>query len=263
MKISRTQIIATLGPASNTEEIISKMIDHNMDVVRLNFSWGTYEEHEDFINKVRSVSSGRGTVTPIIQDLSGPRVQSDEGHHFGGGSIITDKDKKDIEFGINLNIEYVAMSYIGNANDIIELRGILDDAGSSSKIIAKIERVEAVENIDEILEVADGIMIARGDLGNAIPIEKVPFVQHDLIKKCNSAHKPVIVATEMMSSMIEKCIPSRADVTDVANAVLSGADAVMLSNETAVGEYPVEVVKIMEKILVEAEAHLKSDYINL
>jgi len=263
MKISRTQIVATLGPVSNTEEIISKMIDHNLDVVRLNFSWGEYEEHEEFIRKVRGVASARGAVIPIIQDLSGPRVQEGDGHHFGGGSVITDKDKKDIAFGVNLNIEYVAMSYIGNANDVKELRNILDEAGSTSKIIAKIERVEAVENIDEILEVADAIMIARGDLGNAIPIEKVPFVQYELIKKCNKAKKPVIVATEMMSSMIEDERPSRADVTDVANAVLSGADAVMLSNETAVGKYPVEVIKFMEKILVEAEGHVKSNYTNL
>ena len=263
MKISRTQIIATLGPASNTEEVISKMLDHHMDVVRLNFSWGTYDEHEDFINKARSVSGGRGTVTPIIQDLSGPRVQDSDGHHFGGGSVITEKDKADIIFGVNLNIEYVAMSYVGNADDVKELRNILDGVGSTSKIIAKIERVEAVENIDEIIKVADAIMIARGDLGEAIPIEKLPFVQHDLIKKCNKAGKMVIVATEMMSSMTGKDVPSRADVTDVANAVLSGADAVMLSNETAVGKYPVKVIEVMEKILVEAEGHVKSEYINL
>lgn len=263
MKISRTQIIATLGPTSNTEDIISNMIDHNMDVVRLNFSWGTYDEHEDFITKVRSVSSSRGAVIPIIQDLSGPRVQNSEGHHFAGGSVITEKDKADIIFGINLNIEYVAMSYVGKAEDIKELRNVLDGVGSTSKIIAKIERAEAVDNIDEIINIADAIMIARGDLGNAIPMEKVPFVQHDIIKKCNEAMKPVIVATEIMSSMVEKEIPSRADVTDVANAVLSGADALMLSNETAVGKNPVKVIETMEKILIEAEGHIKSYYINL
>lgn len=263
MKISRTQIVATLGPSSSTEEIISDMIDHKMDVVRLNFSWGTYDEHSDFINKVRSVSSSRGTLIPIIQDLSGPRVQEGDGHHFGGGSVITEKDKEDIIFGVNFNLEYVAMSYIGNAHDIKELREILDGVGSTSKIIAKIERIEAVNNIDEILEVADAIMIARGDLGEAIPIEKVPFVQYDLIKKSNKAKKPVIVATEMMSSMIENERPSRADVTDVANAVLSGADAVMLSNETAVGKHPVKVIETMEKILVESEGHVKSNYTNL
>ena len=263
MKISRTQIVATLGPASSAEETISQMIDHNMDVVRLNFSWGTYEEHEDFITKVRGVASSRGTVIPIIQDLSGPRVQDGAGHHFGGGSVITKKDKEDIVFGVNLNIEYVAMSYVGNADDIKELREILDGVGSTSKIIAKIERVEAVNNIDEILKVADAIMIARGDLGDAIPIEKVPFVQFDLIKKCNKARKTVIVATEMMSSMIENERPSRADVTDVANAVLTGADAVMLSNETAVGKHPVKVIETMERILVEAEDHVKSEYTNL
>jgi pyruvate kinase len=177
--------------------------------------------------------------------------------------VITEKDKADIIFGVNLNIEYVAMSYVGNADDVKELRNILDGVGSTSKIIAKIERVEAVENIDEIIKVADAIMIARGDLGEAIPIEKLPFVQHDLIKKCNKAGKMVIVATEMMSSMTGKDVPSRADVTDVANAVLSGADAVMLSNETAVGKYPVKVIEVMEKILVEAEGHVKSEYINL
>ena len=263
MKISRTQIIATLGPASNTEEVISRMIDHNMDIVRLNFSWGTHEEHEDLIFKVRSVSGSRGIVVPIIQDLSGPRIQDGSDHHFGGGSVITEKDKADIIFGVNLNIEYFAMSYVGSASDIVELRSILDRAGSTSKIIAKIERIEALDDIDEIIKVSDAIMIARGDLGKSIPIEKIPFVQHGLIKKCNESKRMVIVATEMMSSMIDNDVPSRADVTDVANAVLSGADAVMLSNETAVGKNPVVVIETMEKILVEAEGHVKSEYINL
>lgn len=258
MNNSRTQIIATIGPASKEEAILESMMASCMDVVRLNFSWGTHEEHAHLIQLVRVVAQRLGRRIPIIADLSGPRVQQGDGHMFGGSegeSVITEKDRKDLEFVLGLDVEYVAMSYVGSAQDIVDLKKIIRLHKGRAKVVAKIERVDALENLKSIIKQSDAVMIARGDLGDAIAIEKVPFVQDRIIKQCNRLKKPVIVATEMMPSMIKGTRPSRSDVTDVAYAVLLGADAVMLSNETAIGDHPVEVVTMMEQVVQEAEKH--------
>lgn len=257
MKRSRAQIIATIGPASKDVAILSQMINHQMDVARLNFSWGTYEEHAKYIRNIRQAAEINKRKIPIIQDLSGPRIKKEQGHGFDETAVkvITDKDLRDLEFGIAQDMEYVAMSYVGGKEDIIQLREKMRETGRIIPIIAKIERKKALDNLDEIISAADAIMVARGDLGDSIPIEQVPFVQKDIIQRSRKARKPVIVATQMLVSMVDNPEPTRAEVTDVSIAISEGSDAVMLSEETAKGEYPVETVAIMEKIVLEAEKH--------
>jgi pyruvate kinase len=258
-KHSRSQIVATLGPSSRSREVIKSMLEHQMDVVRLNFSHGTYEDHGEYINATREISRSLDRHIPIIQDLSGPRVDGATGHHFGGESdksIVTEKDLKDLAFGVESAVDYVAMSYIGSAVDVLEIKEKIKKLGASIPVISKIERQSAVQNIDSIIRESNAIMIARGDLGQAIPIERIPFVEHMIIQKCKSAGKPVIVATEMLFSMVSNPRPTRAEVTDVAYAILSGADAVMLSDETARGKYPLQSIKVMERIVLEAESHI-------
>jgi len=170
---------------------------------------------------------------------------------------LTDKDLEDLDFIIEQKLDWVALSYVRNVKDLIILRNKLEEKKSKTKIIAKIEKPEAVENIRDIIVESDGIMVARGDLGVELPIEKVPLIQKQIIKKCLHRAKPVIVATQMMESMIERTKPNRSEITDVANAVLEGADAVMLSGETATGAHPTLVVETMVKIIEEVE---KTDY---
>lgn len=252
MQKSRAQIVATLGPASADKEIIEKLVEAGVDVVRLNFSWGTYEEHTGYIAKVREL----GKNIPIIQDLSGPRETTDAGHQFSRNlPSFTDKDRRDLEFGISQGVEYVALSYVGRAEDVTSLKQVIAELGGEAKVIAKIERDEALADFDRILETSDAIMIARGDLGLEVPVEEIPWYEKEIIKKCREAKKPVIVATQMMISMIEKSEPTRAEVTDVFFAIENGADAVMLSDETAAGKYPVEAVKAMEQAVNGAEGH--------
>ena len=169
---------------------------------------------------------------------------------------LTDKDKEDIRFGIKQGFDFIAASFVRTADCIREIKAMLDEQGSSMKVIAKIENAEGIENLDAIIEEADGIMVARGDMGVEIPAQEVPYIQKMIIEKCNVACKPVITATQMLDSMIRNPRPTRAEVTDVANAVYDGTDAVMLSGETAMGKYPVEALSMMASIVEETEKHL-------
>ena len=261
---SAAQIVATLSPQSATPELLDKLISHQMDVVRLNFSFGTHEEYAEIIRNVRSASARAGRHVPIIQDLSGPREESEDGHFMSTEAlaVLTEKDRADTNFGLLHDVDYIALSYVGTARDVKELRGYLKGLGSSIPIISKIERKEALENIDAIIEASDAIMIARGDLGQAIPIEDVPAAQEEIIRLCNRAAKPVITATEMLLSMAEKTRPTRAEVADVSTAILQGSDAVMLSEETARGQHPALVVETMERIVKAAEIRSSRTQIN-
>ena len=256
--------MATIGPATKDKKVIREMIDQGMSIVRLNFSFGTHDEHALYIKNIREMAGEASRKILIIQDLSGPRIQEDSRHKFNDEAekIITAKDLADLKFGIEQGVDYVAMSYVGSALDIEALREEIRKSGKTIPIIAKIERTIALRNIDEIIETADAIMIARGDLGNEVPFEQIPFIQKEIVDKCKKAGKSVIVATQMMTSMVDNASPTRAEVTDIVYAILGGADAVMLSEESAIGKYPLQAVTMMEKVIMEAQKHLKNIKIN-
>jgi pyruvate kinase len=339
--LKKTKIVATIGPATESEEMLTKLASAGLNVGRLNFSHGDFEEHQKRVDTIRKVSSKLGTPLAILQDLAGPKIRiGDFGTESGrvtlvpgkfftlttdkldkgdenrvhvnypelhnelkkggfvmlddgkkklevveikgkeikckvlvGGdtkgrrgvnlpgaylkiSSITDKDKKDLQFGIKNKVDFMALSFVRKPEDVAELRDMLKKAKCEAAIISKIETPEAVENIDAIIELSDGIMIARGDLAIEVPAEDVPLIQKMIIKKCNAAGKPVITATQMLESMIKLPVPTRAEVSDVANAMLDGTDAVMLSEETTLGEYPVEAVGVMTRIARRIEGDL-------
>jgi len=338
-KFRRTKIICTLGPAVSTVEKLVELIKAGMDVARLNFSHGDYEEHSKFIKLVREASEITGKSIPIIQDLQGPKIRvgklktepielktgglvfltaeqiegdteiipiqydyltddlkpgniillddgmielkvleikgnkvkcevvdggvlkSHKGVNLPGVSVripsLTEKDIEDLKFGLKNGVDYVALSFVRKKDDIIDLRRKMEKFGKVVPIIAKIEKLEAVKSIDDIIEIADAIMVARGDLGVELPTEDVPPLQKMLIKKANKAGKPVITATQMLESMVSNPRPTRAEATDVANAVLDGTDAVMLSSETSIGEFPIEAVKVMDRIIRTIETQYK------
>jgi pyruvate kinase len=261
---TRAQIVATIGPPSADVDLIKKMIEAGMDVARINFSHANHEDNGRHIDHIREAAASLGREIPIIQDLSGPRGKTDDGHAFDSEkSILTEKDLADLDFGVSKSVSYIAQSYVGNAAHILQLKEELKKRGASIPVIAKIERAEAVQSIDEIIVAADAIMVARGDLGFAIPYENVPFVEKDIIARANAAGKPVIVATEMLYSMIHNTRPSRAEVTDIAFAILSGTDAIMLSDETAHGEHPLEAVTAMKRIALRAEMEMQKDRLHL
>ncbi|MFA6161038.1 MAG: pyruvate kinase [Patescibacteria group bacterium] len=339
----RTKIVCTLGPASNTPELIGDLIRSGMNVARLNFSHGTYSEHAVLIKNIRAQSKALNVPVAILQDLQGPKIRVGDlpkqgiiltagkevtlttGAKSGKGKIpvtyknlhkdvkrgeklllddglmdmtvvkvkgrdvickvgtggvllshkginlpqtkvsasaLSDKDKKDAAFGVKMDVDWVALSFVRSAKEITELRNLIKKEEKKQKkksgvpihIVAKIEKNEAVKNINEILAAADGIMIARGDLGVEIPAEDVPLVQKELIEKARKACKPVIVATQMLDSMMRNPRPTRAEVSDVANAVIDHTDAVMLSGETASGKYPVQSVQTMARIVQKTES---------
>lgn len=338
----RTKILATLGPASESEEVLRKMIRAGLNAVRCNFSHGTAEDHQKRVEFVRAVAKSENTTIGILADLQGPKIRVakfkdgsialNDGDRFiidsafdknagsqdcvgtdypelcqdvssgdtlllddgrlvfsvekvegtaihcvvesggvlsnnkginkkGGGlsaPALTKKDKEDIKTAAALNVDYVAVSFPKHAEDMAEARRLLDELGSNAGLIAKIERVEAVENMDEIIEASEGVMVARGDLAVEIGEEFVPAVQKRLIQRARELDKIAITATQMMESMISSPVPTRAEVSDVANAVLDGTDAVMLSAETAVGKYPVKVIQAMDRVCRAVEQDPKS-----
>jgi pyruvate kinase len=332
----KTKIVATVGPACRSPEVIREMILAGTNVFRLNFSHGSWEEHTESLKTIRRVSAALMMPVAVLQDLSGPKIRiskidgdfvvlpdgasvelrfSDGSHSSAtqiyvegldpvkvlkpgeqvlladgiielksykvekdvvhctavkGGRLrsrvgiafpdsavdlpaTTDKDIKDLMWGIENEVDYVAISFVNNAQDVLMLRDVIRREGGDLKIIAKIERKSALSNIFEIMDVSDGIMVARGDLGLELPIEQLPMLQKRLIEQSNYRGIPVIVATQMLHSMITSVRPTRAEVADIAAAVMSGADAVMLSEETTIGQHPVECVKYLGKIAHEAE----------
>ena len=209
--------------------------------------------------KVVSIDDNMTDVTCEV--INGGELGSKKGVNIPNVKLnlpaITERDREDIIFGINQGVDFIAASFIRNAEAVREIRKLLTDCNSDIAIISKIENMEGIENIDEIIEASDGIMVARGDLGVEVDAATLPYLQKQIIDKCNAAFKPVITATQMLDSMIRNPRPTRAEVTDVANAIYDGTDAIMLSGETAMGKYPVEAVKMMAKIAVETESHLK------
>lgn len=258
MHNTTAQIVATVGPASEKPDILLAMIKHQMDVARLNFSWANYPERERQIKLIRQLGEEAGRYIPIIIDLPGPRIQEGAGHTYDQNAplLLTEQDQESIRFGVAQGVDYFAVSFVGGPHDIDQCRQILAESKGPQKIIAKIERAVAVDNLEAIVAVTDALMVARGDLGSEVPLERIPFVQGDIIRAAKKAGKPVITATQMLLSMTDNPYPTRAEVTDVANAILQGSDAVMLSEETAKGKYPVEAIIMMEKIVNEAEKHL-------
>ncbi len=331
---NKTKIVATVGPASASKEMLHALIKEGVDVFRLNFSHGKHEDHLKVINWVRELNKEMGTNVALLQDLQGPKIRVndvqpgveikagqeiiittrqlmgnqeivstsyenlprdvkvgdmilvDDGKIelrvkevrdidvvcqvvYGGplkprkginlpfskvsAPSLTDKDLADLDFGLKNKVDWVALSFVRKATDIEILRDIINRHKSLTRIVAKIEKPEALENIDAIIAATDAVMVARGDLGVEIWMEEVPMVQKMLVAKCNKAAKPVIVATQMMESMIENPRPTRAETNDVANAVMDGADALMLSAETAAGKYPIEVIRSMVRTIGSVE----------
>lgn len=335
----KTKIICTIGPASESEEMLEMLIENGMNAARLNFSHGTYDEHKKRIDAIKALREKYKKTVAIILDTKGPEIRTGnfkngnvelkEGQKFtftsrdveGDGTIcsvsykglpedvaegdrilvadglvaflvdsvdgtnihctvqnngvigdhknmnvpgshiklpaLAQKDIDDIMFGIENKIDIIAASFVRRPSDVVAIRRILEENNADDiMIVAKIESREGVDNIDEIIKFADGIMVARGDLGVEIPVEEVPLVQKMIIKKCNKAGKPVITATQMLDSMIRNPRPTRAEVSDVANAIFDGTDCIMLSGETASGNYPVGSLNTMAKIAERTEQSL-------
>ncbi|MCB2199792.1 pyruvate kinase [bacterium] len=330
-----TRIVATVGPASNSPEMLTSLIKAGVDIFRLNFSHGTREQHAEVYASIRKIAKEKNSSVAILQDVPGPKLrihtfENDEveleegqtfrldirvkqgdksqvgfqddgwlesvkkGHRvlFGDGDVqlkvkkadangldcevlaggivrsrqgmnfpdtnldlgaVTEKDWKDIEFGLELGVDFIALSFVQGPDDLIAVKRYIQVRQDAPKLIAKIELPHAVNRIEAILERADGIMVARGDLGITLPIERIPVVQKRLIRLAREAGKFVITATQMLESMTTSPRPTRAEATDVANAVYDGTDGVMLSGETAVGAHPLAVVQIMSRILTETE----------
>jgi len=328
----KAKILATLGPASSSSDIIENIFKAGCDVFRLNFSHGSVETHRQNLESIRNLEVKYDHATCVLADLQGPKLRvgdfkntqeelkkgqkfildtksslgNDKRVNFPHAEIyehltpnsmllindgrirlqvieqhkdqlvtevlndgiisnnkgvnipdvilpidsLTNKDRADLQKALEMNVDWVALSFVQQADDIIKLKKIID---GKALIMAKIEKPSAVKNIDEIIQAADGIMIARGDLGVEMPTEKVPIVQKNIIKRCRHFGKPVVVATQMLESMVLNLVPTRAEASDVANAIYDGTDAVMLSGESAVGDYPIESVSTMNNIIENVE----------
>ncbi|MDP2919628.1 MAG: pyruvate kinase [Dehalococcoidia bacterium] len=239
------KIVCTLGPASRSPEVIESMLTAGMDVVRLNLNYGARDEHIQTISHVRAISQRLGLPTALLLDLPGLKKRP--------GATIREAFCEHLEFAREQNTDYIALSFISSAEQVREVKTLLDEMKFDAPLIVKIEKEPALADSEAILDTADGIMVARGDLAIQINIERVPLAQKRLIKSANRRGKPVITATEMLESMVESPTPTRAEATDVANAVLDGTDALMLSEESAMGKHPPLAVEMMAKIATAAE----------
>ena len=335
----RTKIVATIGPASRDPDIMRSLFVSGANVLRMNFSHGSLEEHAETIANARKIAAELGIHAAVLQDLPGPKVRtgrlaggagsirlergdrfvvttddvpgtkdaistsyrdlpadvaignrlylqdgqitlrivdktatsivtvvefggelrSSQGINYPDGSLgitsVTERDFEFLAFGLERGVDYVAISFVRSAEDVERVKAFIAERGRRVPVVAKIEKHEALEDLDNIIKAADGIMVARGDLGIEIPIETVPIVQKRIIAQCNRASKPVVTATQMLESMIVSSRPTRAEATDVANAILDGTDAVMLSGESAIGAYPTEAVRTMAQIAREVERY--------
>lgn len=343
--LRRTKIVATVGPASSSSEVLESLIRAGANVFRLNFSHGDHGDKRALIKKIRTISPKLSQPIAILGDLQGPKIRvgqlkggsielvpgqevtittrdilgeatviptgypqlpqcvtpgerillddglmelqvlatdAEEVHctvKFGGtlkdrkginlpgaavaAPCLTEKDRIDLQFCIDEELDFIALSFVRQASDVEELKDLIHQAGADIPVIAKIEKPQAVDNFDAILAVTDGVMVARGDLGVEMNAEHVPLIQKQIIRKCNKLGKPVITATQMLESMIDNPRPTRAEVSDVANAILDGTDAVMLSAETAAGKYPAEAVSLMNRVAgdVEADPDLRNNWL--
>ncbi len=244
------KIVCTLGPASNTPEVIEKMISSGMDIARLNLSYGTLEEHRNTVAMVRAAAKKIGLPTAVLLDCPGRKRRTGDTK-----AVFSDH----LQFAQDNQLDYIALSFITSTEQVEEVQALAAQMKINIPIVAKIEKGEALAVSDSIIAISDGVMVARGDLGLQINIEKVPLAQKKIIHEANHRGKPVITATEMLESMVKSPTPTRAEATDVANAVLDGTDAVMLSEETSIGQYPLEAIKMMVKIILEAETVLPHD----
>ncbi len=238
------KIVCTLGPASNSPPAIERILTAGMNVARLNLNYGTLEEHRRLITGIRSISQRLKMPTGILLDLPGLK------HRKGDMKAVFSEH---LEFALSQDADFIALSFISSAQQVKTVKELLRKMGANIPLIVKIEQAAALEEASAILDTGDGIMVARGDLAQEISIEKVPLAQKHLIREANYRGKPVITATQMLESMVRAPTPTRAEATDVANAVLDGSDALMLSEETAIGSYPAEAVSTMAKIVLEAE----------
>ena len=332
---NKTKIVATVGPATNSKEMLLALAEAGVNVFRLNFSHGTHEGHLQVIQHLRALNEEKKYNLCILQDLQGPKIRTnqvengeitvEEGDELVitsedmvgnsqkistsyqslptdvavgdailiddgkielkvvrasgnevttqviyGGPIksrkginlpdtkisapsLTEKDHEDLLFGLSQDVDWIALSFVRSAADIHQIKEIIRAEGKEIMVVAKIEKPQAIKNIDEIIAATDGVMVARGDLGVEIPMEEVPLIQKMIVQKCNAVAKPVIIATQMMESMIENPRPTRAETNDVANGVMDGADAIMLSAETASGKYPIQAVRSMMKTILTIE----------
>src|SRR5579863_6174121 len=274
----RAKIVCTWGPATDSAKGLAALLDAGMDVARLNFSHGTHAGHAARLKLLRRLASERGKTLAVLQDLQGPKIRTGalEGGHpveLRPGSTVTlttrrlpgialkisaltAKDRADLKFGLKYGVDYVALSFVRRPEDVLELKKLLIRAGKKIEVVAKLEKPEAIDRLEDILLVSDAVMVARGDLGVELPPESVPVIQKRVIERANAMKVPVITATQMLESMTVHPRPTRAEASDVANAIFDGTDAVMLSAETASGQYPIEAVGMMARIVIEAESHM-------
>src|SRR6266542_1472841 len=254
----RTKIVATIGPACSSPEMVRSLVEAGMDAARLNLSHGTHADHEQRAQLVRDAQVAAGRVRCGI--IVGGSVTSHKGVNLPGVPIpipsLTRKDLEDLEFALQLGCDYIALSFVRSAADVRDLKALIEQEGSTAHVIAKIEKAEAVDALGDILAETDAVMVARGDLGVEIGPELVPLVQKRIIQSTLERGKPVITATQMLESMIHHPEPTRAEASDVATAILDGTSAIMLSGETAMGEYPVQAVQTMDRIARAVEPSL-------